>query len=57
MTELGQWLQNWRDEFVSSDELERLKLRAHLVRLVAGKRDPVVREALADLLAELRLCR
>jgi hypothetical protein len=57
MSELVVWLGRWRDAFVSSDELGRLQVRARVVRLVAAERDPVVAEALSDLLAELRLCR
>jgi hypothetical protein len=57
VSELGVWLGQWRDEFVSSDDLGRLQVRARLARLAAAERDPVVAEGLSDLLAELRLCR
>jgi hypothetical protein len=57
MNELGVWLGLWRDEFAAADELGRIQVRARLARLVAVERDPAVREALSDLLAEMRLCR
>jgi hypothetical protein len=57
MNELGVWLGLWRDEFAAADELGRIQVRARLARLVALERDPAVREALSDLLAEMRLCR
>ena len=57
MNELGVWLGLWRDEFAASDAFERIQVRARLARLVALERDRVVREALSDLLAEMRLVR
>jgi hypothetical protein len=57
MSEQDVWLERWRAEFAAADLLERIQIRARLVRLVAAERDLGVRAALSDLLSEMRMCR